>query len=193
MSPVTYALEFLITTLFDMYIFVLILRFILQYLNINYYNPFTQFVLKATSPVITPVRRWIPGYKGIDFATLLVIFLFTLVKVTLTWFLLRPFAPFFPGLAILSIGEIVKQTINLYFFAMIIQIISSWVAPMSGSPLLEILNRLTWPLIKPFKRIIPPMGGIDITPIPVLISLQLANILFASTIIGFGLQVASIR
>tara|TARA_R110002110_G_scaffold65206_4_gene179934 strand:+ start:15099 stop:15680 length:582 start_codon:yes stop_codon:yes gene_type:complete len=193
MSPVKHALEFLVSTLFDLYTFVLILRFILQYLGINYYNPFTQFIIKATSPVITPVRRWVPGYKGIDFATLLVIFLFTLTKVTLSWFIARPVAPFFPGLLILALGEMIRLTINIYFFAVIIQIISSWVAPMSHSPILEILNRLTGPLMRPFKRWIPPMGGFDITPIPVIISLKLAEILFASTVIGFGLQIASIR
>lgn len=191
MSPVKHALEFLVATLFDLYTFVLILRFILQYLGINYYNPFTQFIIKATSSVINPVRRWIPGYKGIDFATLLVIFLFMLTKVTLSWFIARSLVPFFPGLIILAFGEMIRLTINLYFFAVIIQIISSWIAPMSNSPIIEILNRLTWPLMKPFKRWIPPMGGIDITPIPVIISLKLAEILFAGTVIGFGLQIAS--
>lgn len=190
MDPVSQALYFLISTLFDLYTFILILRFILQYLGINYYNPFTQFVVKATSPVVKPFRRIIPGYKGIDFATLTVILILSLIKLALIWFITYKSLPFIPGLLLLVVGDIIKLTINLYFYAILAQVILSWVAPTSHSPVVEIINRLTWPIMRPFKRWIPPIGGIDISPIPAMISLQLVKILIANSLLGIGTAVA---
>lgn len=190
MSPLQQAGDFLITTIFDLYTFILILRFILQYLRVNYYNPFTQFVVKATGSLVVPVRRFIPGWRGIDFATLLVILSVTLLKLTLVTLIRYKTAPFLPGLLIWSIGDILKLTVNIYFFSMLIQVLASWVPSLSHSPMLEIIQQLTWPIIKPFKKIIPPIGGMDITPIPVIILLQLINILFTNSIIIVGIQIA---
>lgn len=189
MNSVQQAGDFLVTTLFDLYTFVLILRFILQYLRVNYYNPFTQFVVKATGKLVVPVRRIIPGWRGIDFATLAVVLMVTLLKLTLITLIRYKTAPFFPGLIIWALGDILSLTINLYFFSLIIQILSSWIAPRNYSPALDILNQMLWPLMRPFKRWIPPIGGIDITPIPVILCLQMAKMLIANTIIIIGMQI----
>lgn len=190
MNSLQQAGDFLVTTLFDLYTFVLILRFILQYLRVSYYNPFTQFVVKATGKLVVPVRRMIPGWRGIDFATLFVILLVTLLKLTMVTFIRYKTAPFFPGLLIWSFGDLLNLVINLYFFSILIQVLASWLAPASHSPVMEILYQITWPLMRPFKRLIPPIGGMDITPIPVIILLQLVKMLVANTIIMIGIQVA---
>lgn len=192
MNPLQHAGDFLITTVFDLFTFVLILRFMMQYLRVSYYNPFTQFVVKATSWLVVPVRRFVPGWRGIDFATLIVILAVTLLKLTLITLVRFKTAPYVPGLLIWCVGDMLKLMVNLYFFSILILVIASWLSGMARSPVLEILQQITWPIMRPFKRLIPPIGGMDITPIPVIILLQLVNILFAGTIIGIGMQVTAL-
>lgn len=188
MAPLQNASAFLIHTLFDLYLFVLLLRFILQYLRVDYYNPFTQFIVKATSPIVVPLRRLIPGFYGIDFATVIAIVVLTCVKITLIMFISFHKIPAVAGLLIWSLGEISSLTINLFFYAIVMSIILSWVAPMSHSPITPILYRLTDPLMRPVRRFIPPIGGFDIAPIPVMIALQLLKILVAAPLTQVGIQ-----
>ena len=188
MTPLQNASTFLIYSLFDIYLFILLFRFVLQYLRVDYYNPFTQFIVKATSPIVVPLRRIIPGFWGLDFATIIAIIALTCIKITLVTFITLHKLPAPLGLLILSIGEILALTINLFFYAIMMSVILSWVAPMSHSPLAPILMRLTEPLMRPMRRMIPPIAGFDITPIPVMIGLQLMKILIATPITQFGYQ-----
>ncbi|MBS0286570.1 MAG: YggT family protein [Proteobacteria bacterium] len=188
MAPIQNASAFLVHSLFDIYIFILLLRFVLQYLRVDYYNPFTQFIVKATSPVIVPLRRMIPGFWGIDIATLVVIIALTSLKVSLVMFIsLHKFpSPF--GMALWSLGEIFNLTINLFFYSILLSVILSWVAPLTQSPIAPIVYKLTEPLMRPVRRIIPSIGGFDITPIPVMIGLQLLKILIADPLTHTGFQ-----
>ncbi|MBI2790655.1 MAG: YggT family protein [Gammaproteobacteria bacterium] len=188
MAPLQNASAFLIHSIFDLYLFILLLRFILQYLRVDYYNPFTQFVVKATSPIVVPLRRIVPGFYGIDFATIIAIVVLTGVKISLIMFISMHKFPAIAGLLIWSFGEIFALTINLFFYAILMTVILSWVAPMSNSPITPILYRLTEPLMRPVRRLIPPIGGFDITPIPVMITLQLLKILIADPLTQMGFQ-----
>ncbi|MBS0288905.1 MAG: YggT family protein [Proteobacteria bacterium] len=188
MAPIQNASAFLIQSLFDLYLIVLLLRFLLQYLRVDYYNPFTQFIVKATSPLIVPLRRIVPGFWGIDFATLLAIVMLTFVKVTLVMLISMHKFPSPLGLILWSLGDIFSLTINLFFYAVLISVILSWVAPLSHSPISPILFRLTEPLMRPVRKMIPPIAGFDITPIPVLIGLQLLKILIADPLTQTGFQ-----
>ncbi len=188
MGPVQNASAFLVHSIFDIYIFILLLRFVLQYLRVDYYNPFTQFIVKATSPVVVPLRRIVPGFWGIDFATLLVIIALTSLKVSLVMFISLHKFPNPAGILIWSLGEIVNLTINLFFYSILLSVILSWVAPLSQSPVAPILYRLTEPLMRPMRRMIPPIGGFDITPIPVMIVLQLLKILVGDPLTHTGFQ-----
>jgi YggT family protein len=188
MAPLQNASAFLIHSIFDLYLFILLLRFILQYLRVDYYNPFTQFVVKATSPVVVPLRRIVPGFYGIDFATIIAILVLTGVKISLIMFVSMHKFPAIAGLLIWSFGEIFALTINLFFYAILMTVILSWVAPMSNSPITPILYRLTEPLMRPVRRLIPPIGGFDITPIPVMITLQVLKILIADPLTQMGFQ-----
>jgi YggT family protein len=188
MAPLQNATTFLVHSLFDIYLFILLLRFVLQYLRVDYYNPFTQFIVKATSPIVVPLRRIIPGFWGIDFATLIAIIALTCIKITLVMFISLHKLPAPAGLLIWSVGEIFALTINLFFYAILMSVILSWVAPLSHSPLAPIIMRLTEPLMRPMRRMIPPIAGFDITPIPVMIGLQLMKILIADPLTQVGFQ-----
>jgi YggT family protein len=130
----------------------------------------------------------VPGFYGIDFATLIAIIVLTGVKITLIMFISLHKFPAIAGLLIWSFGEIFALTINLFFYAILLTVILSWVAPMSNSPITPILYRLTEPLMRPVRRLIPPIGGFDITPIPVMIALQVMKILIADPLTQMGFQ-----
>lgn len=191
MAPLQNASSFLIQTLFDLYLFLLLLRFILQYLRVDYYNPFTQFILKATNPVVVPLRRFIPGLWGIDFATIIAILLVTLLKITLITLVSVHRLPGPVGLIIWSVGNISELTIKLFFYAILASVLLSWIAPTAYSPATIILQRLIEPLLRPARRFIPQIGGFDISPIPVLIGLQLLVMLLAEPLVRTGIVLAT--
>lgn len=190
MDPIQNASTFLIQTLFDLYLFILLLRLILQYLRVDYYNPVTQFIVKATNPLVVPLRRIIPGYWGIDLATVAAIFGITFIKLILLSYLMLHQFPHLLGLLIWSCGAIITLTIKLYFYAVIMNVILSWVAPLSHTPVTVILYRLTEPLMRPARRVIPSIGGFDISPMAVIIGLELLIILIANPLTNFGIMLA---
>jgi YggT family protein len=191
MGPLQNASSFLIQTLFDLYLFTLLLRFILQYLRVDYYNPFTQFIVKVTNPVVVPLRRIIPGLWGIDFATLVAILALTLIKITLITLVSLHKLPGPIGLLVWSAGNISGLTIKLFFYAILANVILSWVAPMAYSPVTVILKRLTDPLMRPARKYIPQIGGFDISPIPVIIVLELLIMLLADPLTQQGISLAT--
>lgn len=193
MAPLQNATSFLIQMVFDLYLMVLLFRLLFQYLEIDYYNPFSQFVIKATRPVVTPLRRFIPGLWGIDFATVAAIVGLTLLKILLISVLGFFRFPGLMGWLVWTIGSICALIINLFFYAVLMSVILSWISPRTYSPMTNILYRLTDPLMRPVRRFIPLVAGFDITPIPVLIGLQLLSILIADPLVENGKQLALLR
>lgn len=188
MSPLHNASVFLIQSVFDFYLFVLLLRLLLQYLRVDYYNPLTQFIIKITSPVVVPLRRVIPGYWGIDLATVVLILIVSLMKLSLISVLSIHHFPNIFGLILWSLGDLLGLIIKLFFYAILASVIISWVAPSNYSPLFVIVQRLTDPLLKPARRLIPQIAGFDISPIPVLLLLQILIILMAEPLAMIGYQ-----
>lgn len=193
MSPVHNAGIFLIQSLFELYLMILLLRLILQYLRVDYYNPLTQFIVKFTNPVVVPLRRVVPGYWGIDFATVVAIVGFTFVKIVLITLIGAHRFPHLAGLLIWTVGSLLHLAINLFFYSILMSIILSWVSPNAYTPMTAILSRLTEPLLGPARKHIPPIAGFDISPIPVMIVLQLMMILLAQPLTQAGMQLALIK
>jgi YggT family protein len=162
---------FLIGTLFDLYILVLMLRFVLQQVRADFYNPVSQFIVKATNPVVIPVRRVVPGIGGLDVATVLLVIAFIGLKAVIIS-ALQGFGVSFIGLLLYSVQEFLTLGINLLMFAIIIQAILSWVNPDPYNPVYSILYSITAPVLRPVQRLLPPMGGIDLSPLLVLICLM---------------------
>jgi YggT family protein len=179
---------FLIQSLFDLYLMVLLLRFIFQYLKIDFYNPVSQIIVKLTSPLVISFRKVIPGYWGLDLATLILILLTSLVKLTLISLIGFHKFPHLFGLLVWALGDISGLLFKIFFYAVLANIIMSWIAPNTRSPVTAILSRLTEPLLQPARRYIPLIGGIDISPIPVLLGLQLLIILISDPFTALGFQ-----
>ena len=164
------AVNFLINTLFDLYIMVILLRVWLQVARADFYNPFSQFIVKATQPVVKPLRRFIPSIGGWDTATIIFAFAVACLKVFLL--VLMAGAALSP-IALLSYSLIVLVTavFKLMFWVLILRAILSWVS-RGQNPIEAVMIQLTEPLMAPVRRFIPPLGGLDLSMIVVLIGLQ---------------------
>lgn len=175
-SYLTNPVVFLVQTLFGLYITVVVIRFLLQWARADFYNPISQFVVKVTSPVLRPLRQLIPGYGGMDLASLLLAWLLKAVELALLAMLLglgrSPLAAL--GWAVPGLIELV---INIFLFAVLIRVILSWVNPDPYNPAVELLKRLTDPVMRPAQRLLPPIGGIDLSPMLVMIGLVLLQML----------------
>ncbi len=172
----TNPLIFLIQTLGGLYAFVVILRFLLQLTKADFYNPLSQFVVKVTSPVLRPLRRYIPGFRGLDISSLVLAWLVQ----TLVLFLVGVLA----GLGLASLGAVlwslpalVELAIDVFLYGVIIRVILSWINPDPFNPMVQLIHTLTDPVMAPVQRRLPPIGGLDLSPIAVTIGLILMQML----------------
>lgn len=179
MSAMNDALRFLVETCFQLYLFILVIRVLLAYAGANYFDPITQFVARFTDKLVKPVRSIIPNASGIELSTLLIIYIFCCVKL----FILSTLASFpINPLSVLLIGfaDMITLFIQTLMYAIIIQALMTWIQPQSSVN--YILYKVTAPILQPIQRICPPVGGMDISPIPALILLQLSMILIVNPI-----------
>lgn len=173
------AILFLVNFVIDLYIFLILTRFVLQAVRADFYNPVSQFVVKATNPVLLPLRRVIPGYGGIDVAALVVALLLVVVKVILYAALAGGAMELSaPALLLYGVREIASLLLNYIFWAVLIRVILSWVSPDPYNPVNQIIGQITEPVMAPARKLLPPMGGLDLSPILVLLAVQFIQILF---------------
>ena len=162
---------FLVDILFHLYTVVLMLRLILQLVSADFYNPVCQFIVRISNPVVIPLRRFIPGMWGIDFATLVLILVFTAVKILLVAEL-SGFDASITAVIIKTIIETIMLTLDVFLFAIIIQALLSWINPDPYNPVVSLLNYLTWPVLKHFRKLLPPISGFDLSPIIAIITIM---------------------
>lgn len=168
---------FLVNILFYLYILTFMLRFLLQLVRADYYNPVSQALVKITNPVLKPLRRVIPGYRGIDIAALLVMFLLEVLRIYVAGGLLGGME-LRPGFVVLfSLRALFLMVLNVYFWTILIEVVMSWVNPGSYNPVISVLYSLNEPLLGRARKILPSMGGLDLSPILVLIVLEVLQIL----------------
>ena len=175
---------FLVDTLLTLATIFFLLRFVLQAVRADFYNPITQGIVRLTDPVLKPLRRVVPPVGGLDSAALL---LCILLQTLLLLFLGAA-----PVTAVLAAGfRLVDLLLDLYWFALIILVVASWIAPGNRHPGLELLYQVTEPVVAPFRRLIPPMGGLDLSIIFVFLALSLvANYLLPGITLELGLYPA---
>ncbi len=175
----------LVSTLFDLYILLIMLRFLFQLVRADFYNPISQFLVRATAPVLRPARRLIPGFAGIDLAALVLMVVLKMVE----WWLVLPIRGVSPSLGavfFIGISDLLSMAINVFLVSILVQVILSWVNPGSYHPVTALLYRLNEPLLKPARRLLPSIGGLDLSPVLVLILLQFASMLLVAPIRDLG-------
>ena len=179
MNP-TGALELIVITICDLYIMIVVARFILQLVRADFYNPVSQFIVKATSPVLNPLRRMIPGFGGIDVASIVLFMVLVLIKLSL-WLMINGY-----GLAVIAstdflllfMRSLANTIINFFLFCIFIMVILSWVAQGSYNPMADIMRQITEPVMAPARRLLPPIGGLDLSPMIMILLLMVIKELF---------------
>ncbi len=186
MAPLVEIGTLIIQTLGSLYLFVVMLRFLFQVVRADFYNPLSQFVVKATNPLLIPIRRLVPGVFGIDLAALLLGLLVQYATIQLTAFVfgvgvLNP-------LHVIAWGAVgmLALVANIFWGSLIIMVVASWLAPQSYNPGLLLVRQLIEPICAPFRRLIPPMGGLDLSIIFVFLALKVVDILlnYIATVTG---------
>ena len=175
-SYLTNPLEFIISTLFGLYILAVMLRFLLGAARADFYNPVSQFLVRITNPLLVPLRKDLPSLGKYDTAALVLMLVLQFLSLTLI-VMLRGNG--FPVLALLlaTVGELVALLLNVYMVAIIVQVIISWVNPGTYNPVTGLLNSLTAPLLGPIRKLLPPLSGIDLSPLFALIGLEVLKML----------------
>ena len=176
---------FLIDTVLGIYILLVLLRFLLQITRTDFYNPISQFIVRATNPPLVRLRRFIPGLWGIDLSALLLTFGMEAIRISLTAILLGH-SPRFAGVILLSIGEITKLAIYIVIFSIFVRALLSWFSSGLHHPMTKLLNSFTDPILRPAHRIIPTTGGIDLSPLIVFVVTMLALKLLVQPLLDIG-------
>jgi YggT family protein len=177
-SNVTAAIVFIVNTLAQLYLFVLLIRLWLPWLGGDFRNPIAQAILKLTSPLVVPVRRIVPPIGKLDTATVLIAFIIQYLTIVILLLIMGRTAGIVP-IAVTSIVNLILLSLRLFVFAIIVRVILSWIAPQGYNPALAIIHTLTEGVLRPFRRIIPPMGGLDLSPLFAIIALTALTIVVA--------------
>ena len=167
---------FLIDTLFSIYIAIMLLRFILQQAGADFYNPISQFVVKATQPLVKVARRFIPSIRKIDTATLVLVLSLIVIKLVILFSIAgQPIN----GIELLTRGlyDLGSLTFDIFIVALFVQAILSWVNPGQYNTINSLLHQITEPVLRPARRLLPPMSGMDLSPMVAMVDLWLIKLL----------------
>lgn len=179
-------LTFLLSTVIELYTMVVLLRVWMQWARCDFYNPFSQFVVKATQPVVGPLRRIIPAMGPLDSASLLVAFILCVVKAIVLFMVVT----FQPIIWISALLILIKTVGSLIFWVLLLMAIMSWVS-QGRSPVEYVLMQLADPLLRPIRRLLPSMGGIDFSPMVLVLLLYVINMGIAELLQATGQRSAS--
>ena len=167
----TNAFVYIIHALGRLFIFAFLLRFLLQWVRADFHNPLSQAIVKITNPLVIPLRKFIPSIRGIDTSTLLVILGLQMVLFSILALITSGTLPGILPLFLGSLIEIADQVLWFYFIIIFVSVILSWVNPGTYNPVTSILYSLTEPIMAPVRRLIPSVGGLDLSPIFVIIAI----------------------
>lgn len=182
------AANFLVSIVFGIYIAAVMLRFLFQIVRADFYNPISQALVIITNPPLRPLRRFIPGFKGIDVPSVVLMLALQILE-TFLQVLIHGASWSVSGLLVVAVAELLRLAAQLFLIAIIIQIVASWIAPGAYNPITQVLYSFTRPLLRPARNLFPPVGGLDFSPMLVIIVLVLIMKLLISPLrdIGYSL------
>lgn len=170
------AAHFLVNIVFETYIMIILLRVWLQLARADFYNPLSQFIVKATQPVVAPLRRVIPSLGGLDLASVIFAYAVACVMIYALVGLQTSMMPPLVDVLVIAAVKLVKQCFNIVFYVLILRAILSWVS-QGRSPIEYVLSQLSEPILAPIRRVIPAIGGLDLSMLFAILGLQFVQIL----------------
>lgn len=182
------ASTFLVGALFSFALYVVLLRFWMQWVRADFRNEIGQFIISVTNPLVLPLRRLLPSIGVIDTATVVLALIVSLLKYCVLLLIVGAIGQYsIPKLLSLGIAGTVEATIYLFIGAIFIGIIASWISPNSYNPVLNVARSISEPLLAPVRNLIPAFGGLDFSPIVVLLFLQFSLRLIVAPLYGLAL------
>lgn len=186
-SYVGNAASFVIETVFSLYILIVMLRLLLQLVRADFYNPLSQAIVRITQPPLKLLRRIVPGYSGVDLASVVLLLALQMLELWLVLLMLGRDAAL-AGLVVLSVARLLQLLAYVFMFAILALVILSWIQPNAYNPLVAVLNAISAPLLRPARRMLPPMGGLDLSPIVVLLALGVVLRLLVAPLEDLGVS-----
>ncbi len=184
MSPAAQGGLFLLHFIAGLIVFVLLLRFLLRATYVDWRHPIVTFIARVTNPLCAPMNKLIPVRGRWDYSAIASAFLVQVLFVLLLGFLTeKSYGPLLIG--IVALTEIMNQMLDMMFWLIIIQVILSWVS-QGYNPNTAIFEQITAPILQPFQRLIPPIGGLDLSPIIAILAIKLTQIVVVGSIAQFG-------
>jgi YggT family protein len=165
------ALSYLVGTLIDLYVGAILLRLLLQWVRADFYNPLSQFLVKVTNPALVPLRRIIPSIGRLDTASVVLMLLLEFAGVWLVASIGSNTLAWQQALAF-SVIKLIMTLLMTYFFLIIVSVILSWLGQNLKHPFIPLVYQLTEPVLRPFRKVIPPIAGIDLSPMFALITIR---------------------
>ncbi len=163
----------LIEFVVGIYLLLVLLRFIFQLARADFYNPISQAIVKLTNPPLRFLRKFIPGFAGIDWPSIVLLFSIQGLKIIFLSLLLSGRLPAIPGLLVLCLSELLQLTAYVYMFFIFIMVVISWINPGAYNPLTVVMYQVTEPLMRRVREKIPPTAGLDFSPMIVLLGIYL--------------------
>ena len=190
MGYINSATVFLVNTLFGLYILAVMLRFLLAWVRADFYNPVSRFLVSITNPALVPLRRAIPSVYGLDIAAIVLLIVLEVVKLVLIG-MMAGTGLSAGAILVLSLADLLGLLLNIFIVSILVQAVMSWIAPAHYHPVSSLLYQLNEPLLRPARRVIPPVSGLDLSPLVVLIGLQLAKMLIVAPLNDMGWGMAA--
>ena len=173
---------FLVSTLFSMYIGAVVLRFLFAWSRANFYNPIAQFVVKVTNPPLTKLRKWIPAIGKIDTAAVILALVLKFILIVLV-IIIQGASTLVSSnifyIVLLAMIDLIRTVVWIYIIALIIQAVMSWTGGNGNTPMGDLLESLTRPLLRPIQRYVSPIASIDLSPMVAIIILNVALIVLS--------------
>ena len=162
---------YVVTFLFRIISFLFVARFLLQACRVDFYNPLSQGFIKATDPVLQPLRKFLPGYRNLDIASLLAAILADVIMIFAIGALADQMLGTFLQILVSAVIAVALLIVRIFWWSILIVIVASFVAQGSHHPALNLLQQITEPILAPARRLLPAMGGLDFSPILVFLAL----------------------
>jgi YggT family protein len=186
MSYLLQALITLVQFVIGIYLLLVLLRFLFQLVRADFYNPLSQAIVTATNPPLRFLRKFVPGFAGIDWPSIILLFFIQALEISLIALLATGSMPTPAALFVLCLAHLLQLTAYVYMFIIIIIVVISWVNPGAYNPLTVLLYQITDPLMREVRRRIPTTGGLDWSPMVVLLGIYLFLSLVVAPLMDFG-------
>lgn len=182
------AAQILIEFTFSILVGLIVLRVLLQLVRANFHNPICQFLYKVSNPVLMPLRRIIPAWRRLDIAGVVLAWLLLLLKRALI-FAMFGMMPSLAGLAVIAFADLIGFVLMLLLILIIVRVILSFVANDSYHPVVPLIYQLTEPVMKPVRKRLPALGGLDLSPMVILLAIMLLQALLVAPLFDLGLRI----